>query len=83
MKAGGELRLVKINSIGPLGRDGGTRGTFAFDDAAGPALQGRQHREHRRAFLEGLARQKTRLVGDFKLGYTAREWGAFFQDDFR
>src|SRR3989442_3944833 len=84
MKAGGELRLVRINSVGPLGRDGGTRGTFAFDDAGWTGIEGVPNTGNTAAaFLEGLARQKTPLVGDFRLGYTAREWGAFFQDDFK
>ncbi|PWU02086.1 MAG: hypothetical protein C5B51_21600 [Terriglobia bacterium] len=84
MKAGGELRYVKINSIGPLGGDGGTRGTFAFDDAGWTGEQGVPNTGNTAAaFLEGLARQKTRLVGDFKLGFEAREWGAFFQDEYK
>jgi len=84
MKAGGELRWVKIDSIGPAGGDGGTRGSFNYDDAAWTGIQGVPNTGNTAAaFLQGLARQKTRLVGDFKLGYTAREWGAFFQDDFK
>jgi len=84
MKAGGELRWVTINSIGPLGGDGGTRGTFNYDDAGWTGEQGVPNTGNTAAaFLQGLARQKTRLVGDFKLGYTAREWGAFFQDEYK
>ena len=84
MKAGGELRFVKINSVGPLGGDGGTRGTFSFDDAGWTGEQGVPNTGNTAAaFLEGLARQKTRLVGDFKLGFEAREWGAFFQDEYK
>lgn len=84
MKAGGELRLVTINSIGPLGRDGGTRGSFNYDDAGWTGIEGVPNTGNTAAaFLQGLARQKTRIVGDFKLGYTAREWGAFFQDDYK
>ncbi len=84
MKAGGELRWVKIDSIGPLGRDGGTRGSFSYDDAGWTGIEGVPNTGNTAAaFLQGLARQKTRIVGDFKLGYTAREWGAFFQDDFK
>ena len=84
MKAGGELRLVTINSIGPLGRDGGTRGVFNYDDAGWTGIEGVPNTGNTAAaFLQGLARQKTRIVGDFKLGYTAREWGAFFQDDYK
>ena len=84
MKAGGELRFVRVNSIGPLGRDGGTRGVFNYDDAGWTGIEGVPNTgSTASAFLMGLARQKTRIVGDFKLGYTAREWGAFFQDDFK
>ena len=84
MKAGGELRSVKIDSVGPAGGDGGTRGIFNYDDAGWTGIQGVPNTGNTAAaFLQGLARQKTRLVGDFKLGYTAREWGVFFQDDFK
>ena len=84
MKAGGELRWVTIDSVGPLGRDGGTRGSFTYDDAGWTGEQGVPNTGNTAAaFLQGLARQKTRLVGDFKLGYTAREWGAFFQDEYK
>ena len=71
-----------------LGRPGGRRWrdpwSFNYDDAGWTGIQGVPNTGNTAAaFLLGLARQKTRLVGDFKLGYTAREWGAFFQDDFK
>jgi len=84
MKTGGELRIVKLNSVGPLGRDGGTRGTFNYQLAAWTGIDGVANTGHTVAsFLQGLASQKTRLVGDFRLNYTAREWGLFFQDDWK
>ena len=84
MKAGGELRMVRDDSIGPTGGDGGTRGSFAYDDAGWTGEQGVPNTGNTAAaFLQGLARQKTRLVGDFKLDFVAREWGAFFQDEYK
>ena len=84
MKVGGELRTAGMNSIGPLGLDGGTRGSFAFDTIAWAGIEGVNNTGHPMAtFLLGLPRQKTRLVGDFKLNYWLREWGAFFQDDYK
>jgi hypothetical protein len=35
------------------------------------------------AFELGLARQKARVAGKFQTGYRTREWGAFFQDDYK
>jgi len=84
MKVGGELRTVRMNSIGPLGNDGGTRGGFVFDTIGWTGIEGVNNTGHTVAtFLLGLPRQKTRLVGDFKLNYWLREWGAFFQDDYK
>ena len=84
MKFGGELRWVVLNSVGPLGGDGGTRGNMNFNNAQWTGIDGVSNTGHTAAaFLLGLATQKTRLVGDFKLGYQAREWGAFFQDDYK
>ncbi len=84
LKFGGELRSVMMATVGPLGGDGGTRGTFNVDDAAWTGIEGVANTGHTGAsFLLGLPRQKTRLVGDFRLNYRAREWGAFFQDDWR
>jgi hypothetical protein len=89
MKVGGELRKVRMNSQGPLGRDGGTRGTFNYTLASwtgieapgGGAIGNTGHTMA--SFLQGLANQKTRIVGDFRLNYQLREWGAFFQDDWK
>ena len=73
-----------MNSIGPLGQDGGTRGTFIFDTIAWTGIEGVNNTGHPMAtFLLGLPRQKTRLVGDFQLNYWLREWGVFFQDDYK
>ena len=73
-----------MNSIGPLGQDGGTRGTFIFDTIAWTGIEGVTNTGHPMAtFLLGLPRQKTRLVGDFQLNYWLREWGVFFQDDYK
>jgi hypothetical protein len=84
MKVGGELRTARMNSIGPLGQDGGTRGSFAFDTIGWTGIEGVNNTGHPLAtFLLGLPRQKTRLVGDFQLNYWLREWGAFFQDDYK
>ncbi|MGH9785596.1 MAG: hypothetical protein ACRD88_15575, partial [Terriglobia bacterium] len=84
MKVGGELRKARLNSVGPQGRDGGTRGTFQYTLAAWTGIDGVANTGHTVAsFLQGLAGQKTRLVGDFRLDYTLREWGAFFQDDWK
>ena len=84
MKVGGELRTARMNSTGPLGQDGGTRGAFVFDTIAWTGIEGVDNTGHPVAtFLLGLPRQKTRLVGDFQLNYWLREWGAFFQDDER
>ena len=35
------------------------------------------------AFLLGMPRQLSRVVSDFRTEYRLREWGAFFQDDFK
>src|SRR5206468_3030230 len=35
------------------------------------------------AFELGLARQKARVVSNFYTEYRFREWGGFFQDDFK
>ena len=52
------------------------------DDAGWTGIEGVPNTENTAAaFLQGLARQKTRLVRDFKMGYTPREWPAFFQDE--
>ena len=84
MKVGGELRTVRMDSVGPLGGDGGTRGAFAYNNAQWTGVEGVANTGHTiAAFLQGLATQKTRLVGDFRLSYTLREWGVFFQDDFK
>ena len=84
MKVGGELRNVTMNSMGPLGGDGGTRGSFNYANAQWTGIEGVANTGHTIAsFLQGLATQKTRLVGDFKLNYTLREWGVFFQDDWK
>ena len=69
---------------GPLGGDGGTRGSFAYANAQWTGVEGVANTGHTIAtFLQGLATQKTRLVGDFRLSYTLREWGVFFQDDLK
>ena len=84
LKIGGELRYVRLNSFGPLSGAAGTTGSFAFDNAGWTGIQGVNNTGSTAAsFVQGLARQKTRLVGDFKLGYTAREWGAYIQDDYK
>ena len=84
LKFGGELRYVQLDSIGPLGNDGGTRGTFQYNALGWTGIEGVGNTGHATAtFLLGLAGQKTRLVGDFQLNYTAREWGAFVQDDYK
>jgi hypothetical protein len=71
-------------SVGPLGGDGGTRGTFGYSNAPWTGIEGVNNTGHVVAsFLQGLATQKTRLVGDFRLNYKLREWGAFFQDDWK
>ncbi len=84
MKVGGELRNVRMNSAGPLLGDGGTRGTLNYDNLNWTGIEGVTNVGHTFAsFLGGLAGQKTRLVGDFRINYTSREWGAFFQDDWK
>ena len=84
MKVGGELRHVNMNSVGPLAGDGGTRGTFNYANVAWTGVEGVPNTGHSiAAFLQGLATQKTRLVGDFRLNYALREWGVFFQDDWK
>ncbi len=84
MKVGGELRRVRMNSAGPLGGDGGTRGAFNYANIQWTGVEGVANTGHSIAsFLQGLATQKTRLVGDFKLSYLLREWGVFFQDDIK
>ena len=83
MKVGGELRYVGINSVGPLGGDGGTRGSYSYADGSWTSEQGVPNTGFAAAsFLEGMATQKTRLVGDFHLG-SAREWAAFIQDTYK
>ncbi len=84
MKAGGELRETHMHSLGPLAGDGGTRGSFNYANIQWTGVEGVANTGHTVAsFLQGLATQKTRLVGDFKLNYTLREWGVFFQDDWK
>lgn len=84
MKVGGEVRQVRMNSVGPLAGDGGTRGSFNYANIQWTGVEGVANTGHSVAsFLQGLATQKTRLVGDFRLNYTLRESGIFFQDDFK
>ncbi len=76
MKVGGELRTVRMDSVGPLGGDGGTRGAFAYNNAQWTGIEGVANTGHTiAAFLQGLATQKTRLVGDFRLNYTLTRVG--------
>jgi hypothetical protein len=84
IRFGGELRYVGINSDGPLGGDGGTRGSYSYTDGSWTSEQGVPNTGFGAAsFLEGMATQKTRLVGDFHLKFQAREWATFIQDTYK
>jgi hypothetical protein len=73
-----------MDSVCPLNGDGGTRGSFNYANAQWTGIEGVANTGHNIAsFLQGLATQKTRLVGDFKLNYQLREWGVFIQDDWK
>lgn len=80
MKVGGELRTVMMNQR----RVDTPRGNFAFDTAGWTAIDGVGNTGNELAAFElGLARQKARVLGDFLTDYRFREWGAFFQDDYK
>ena len=80
MKAGGELRAVFIDQTRP----DTPRGTFNFDTAAWTGIDGVGNTGNEfAAFQLGLVRQSARVVADFITKYRLREWGAFFQDDFK
>jgi hypothetical protein len=80
MKAGGELRNVLMNQT----RVDTPRGNFNFDTAGWTGIDGVGNTGNELAAFElGLARQKARVVSDFRTEYRFREWGAFFQDDFK
>ncbi|HZS49521.1 MAG TPA: TonB-dependent receptor [Bryobacterales bacterium] len=80
MKAGGELRAVMIDQTRP----DTSRGSFNFDTAGWTGIDGVGNTGNELAAFElGLARQKARVVSNFRTEYRLREWGAFFQDDFK
>jgi hypothetical protein len=80
MKVGAELRDVHIDQTRP----DTSRGNFVFDTAGWTGLDGVGNTGNELAAFElGLARQKARVVSDFRTLYRLREWGLFFQDDFK
>ena len=80
MKVGGEMRAVFIDQTRP----DTARGTFNFDTAAWTGIDGVGNTGNEfAAFQLGLVRQSARVVADFITNYRLREWGAFFQDDFK
>ena len=80
MKVGGELRNVIMNER----RTDTARGNFAFDTAGWTGIDGVGNTGNELAAFElGLARQKARVLSNFVTPYRFREWGAFFQDDFK
>jgi hypothetical protein len=80
LKVGGELRDVLIDQTRP----DTPRGSFTFDTAGWTGIDGVGNTGNELAAFElGLARQKARVVSDFRTEYRLREWGAFVQDDFK
>jgi hypothetical protein len=80
MRVGGELRAVRIDQTRP----DTARGTFNFDTPAWTGIDGVGNTGIDLAgFVLGIPRQASRVVGDFITQYRTREWGAFFQDDFK
>jgi hypothetical protein len=80
MKVGGELRNVLIDQTRP----DTSRGTFNIDTPAWTGIDGVGNTGNELAAFElGLPRQAGRVVSNFRTLYRQREWGAFFQDDFK
>jgi len=80
MKVGGELRAVFIDQTRP----DTARGTFNFDTPAWTGIDGVGNTGNDLAgFMIGIPRQSARVVSDFRTEYRVREWGVFFQDDYK